>query len=416
MLFVEGYACRPGIYEYRSDDGNTVTRELITEEMLKRTGAKLSRLPVTLEHPREDVSNKNWSELGVGDVDGEVVHEPNGFQRLKIAVRRKDAQDDIVTKKRRELSPGYVAKIDKRGGTHPVYGEYDAEQIDRTYNHLAIVKDARGGSRVAIRVDGLPTAEMVGVFRDDSVAPHQQPQTGAKHMPVHPGLRLRLARMGADVSRIDSNDAAIEVFLAHVDAAEQMLQQQDMEPDPPNGGDSQFPTNEDGSPMYEDGEGQPMTADAFIEAQDAYIKDLEEQLEGDAEETAMEDMEPMAEDMDIPIGKQDSAYDVALKVASKVMGQQLHPETSPDFVWGIIQSKRKADGLPLVGADEGRDAGRRAIDSARADSKRADNQQRRDTARSDGASYTPGKSLSELATQQYRSQFEKRRDAARGRN
>jgi hypothetical protein len=196
-LLVEGRIARPGILRYTDDDGG-VFRELIPEEELHRADSlgTLGRVAVTLEHPEEDVTPDNFERLAVGDVDGVVdATEAGGFVRVKMAVRRRDAQDAIADGKI-ELSPGYRCRIDATPGIHPKFGPYDAVQRGRIYNHVAIVDRARGGSQIRLRTDG---------------AARQLPATNRQDREdtVNPRLLALLALLGADPTRFDSDDAGL---------------------------------------------------------------------------------------------------------------------------------------------------------------------------------------------------------------
>lgn len=391
-LFVECFATRPGIYEYKNADG-TITRELIRPEMLERTGAGLARLPVTLEHPKQDVDNINWSELGVGDVDGEVIQEPNGYQRLKLAVRRKDAQDDIMSHKRREVSPGYQARIDKTPGTHPEYGEYDAEQVGRVYNHLAIVRDARGGSRITIRTDS-DSATMVDLIRGDAAQPREEA------MAIDGRLLARLHLMGVDVRRVDSNERAVELLLDRMDMSEHLM---GMVPDSEEESEDVYVNphavlgrlgkraamtaggvglagagtyaassrirrarrrnseEEESGDGYYDSEGNEITQDEYLAGLEEENQAMRERLESEAEEEAQDELEPLAEDMDIPEEERGDALSTAFAIVSRLDGRRLHPSTPIEYVLGRIEQYRRDAGYVSgdVVWDAAAEAGRR---------------------------------------------------------
>jgi uncharacterized protein len=151
---VEGYVSRPGVLEYRQDDGS-IRRELVLPEELHRADSlsTLARKPVTLEHPPEFVGPENVDKYGVGDTDGEVeVEAMNGFVKVKMAVRRKDGIE-AIDRGIKELSPGYTVDLDETAGEHPQYGRYDAIQRNRRYNHTAITVAGRAGAQVALRAD-----------------------------------------------------------------------------------------------------------------------------------------------------------------------------------------------------------------------------------------------------------------------
>ncbi len=158
-MLCEGVVARPGIYLYLNADGST-RRELIPREMLAevRTDGTagiltLGRAPLTLNHPPDMVTADNAAKYVVGDLDGEVMVSDNGYLRVKMAVRSKEALDAIA-KGKVELSPGYLVSVDETPGEDPEFGPYDAKQTSRVYNHVAIVDAARGGAVCRIGLDG----------------------------------------------------------------------------------------------------------------------------------------------------------------------------------------------------------------------------------------------------------------------
>lgn len=198
-LLVAGRAARPGILTYRTADGGT-RRELVEAEDLHKADSlgTLGRAAVTLEHPDEEVTPDNVGDFGVGDVDGEVFVEEDGFVTVRMAVRRRDAIDAIRAGKQ-ELSPGYRVRIEETSGVHPVFGRYDAIQRDRRYNHLAIVDRARGGASVRLRTDG-------AAYEVDAPPPEVK---------MNPLLIALLATLG--VPRTDSEDADLTVAKTKLD-------------------------------------------------------------------------------------------------------------------------------------------------------------------------------------------------------
>lgn len=155
FLLLEGRAARPGVYTYRRADGSTF-RELVEESVLHDpdTLASLGRAPVTLEHPETGrVDADNWQAVAVGDLDGSVeVERMGGFVRVRLAVRRKDAIEDIRQRRRRELSCGYLVDVDTTPGVWEGQA-YDQRQTRRIYNHLAIVQAGRHGPACSMRTD-----------------------------------------------------------------------------------------------------------------------------------------------------------------------------------------------------------------------------------------------------------------------
>lgn len=189
-ILATALAAGPGIYEYGNPDG-TVRRELVTRDMLFHTDSALSlgRAPLTLLHPDEDdypegVTPENAGSLVVGDLDGEIIEGPGGYVKIRLAARRKDAQDAALSGDAVEISPGYNAEMDWTPGVHPEFGSYDGTQVSRRYNHVALVPKARGGSEMRVRMDSAdtPVAVMRHTFqlsREDAMDPEDKSKADA---------------------------------------------------------------------------------------------------------------------------------------------------------------------------------------------------------------------------------------------
>lgn len=106
--------------------------------------ASITRLPITIGHPKEDVTAENWSRLAVGDIGDAYATEPEWIvvnPMLKDAAAVKAARTTHP-----ELSMGYSANIVKaRDGLGA-----DFEVSDIRYNHLALVPKARAGDQARI--------------------------------------------------------------------------------------------------------------------------------------------------------------------------------------------------------------------------------------------------------------------------
>ena len=152
-ILVEAVVARPGIYEYTNRDGST-RRELVLPENLHRKDdlSTLARAVVTVDHPPEMVTPGNVKQYMHGDADGEVTIGRNGFIRVKMAIRTEEAKN-ALRDGMDKTSPGYFAVVDETAGEHPVYGKYDAIQVRRDYNHIALCSNPRGGDSMAVRID-----------------------------------------------------------------------------------------------------------------------------------------------------------------------------------------------------------------------------------------------------------------------
>lgn len=106
--------------------------------------ATITRLPVTVDHPKEDVTAANWSDLAVGEVGDAYSTEP---EWVIVNPMIKDAQAvKAAATTHKEISMGYSAEIVKaRDGL-----DADFEQRNIRYNHLALVPRGRAGDKARI--------------------------------------------------------------------------------------------------------------------------------------------------------------------------------------------------------------------------------------------------------------------------
>lgn len=128
---------------FKPDDVVRVYRHA-DEVFHKDSLASITRLPVTVDHPDENVTADNWSQLAVGEVGDAYSTEP---EWIVVNPMIKDAE--AVRKARtthQEISMGYAATIVKaRDGL-----DADFEQHKIRYNHLALVPKGRAGEMARI--------------------------------------------------------------------------------------------------------------------------------------------------------------------------------------------------------------------------------------------------------------------------
>jgi hypothetical protein len=342
-LLVEGFAAREGVLEYRRADGS-VRRELVTTEVLRASLGTLGRAPVTLEHPHADrypdgVTPQNVRDLGVGDTDGTVSLEAGGFVRVQLAVRRDDAIEAVQAGKR-ELSPGYGVKLGP-GGVHPVYGRYDAEQLERVYNHLAIVDRARGGAEVRLRAD---SAVATTVIRLDAPAVPASTPSGAsrpQESRVNPKF-LRLLTLLGVTSRVDSDDGAIEAACAMLDQRKDAA---------------------DRSATEHKAAIDKLTAERDTEktradTAEARVRELEQAEVTRADAAARTELEATAKALGLKPEQHADSKALRRAIATAHLGAEVKADASDDYIRALCDlAKGRVDGGDR---DDGLDAGRRA--------------------------------------------------------
>src|SRR5690606_3873028 len=104
----------------------------------------LTRVPVTIGHPPENVNADNWSQYAVGEVGDTVARDG---EWIVVNPMIKDAKAiEAAQTTHKEISMGYNANIVKaRDGI-----DADFEMTDIRMNHLALVPRGRAGSQARI--------------------------------------------------------------------------------------------------------------------------------------------------------------------------------------------------------------------------------------------------------------------------
>lgn len=176
--YLQGNAAiaRTGVLTYILSDG-TIRKELVPRETLFNVDSmrSLALKPITNSHPPETlIDSKTVKRRKVGTV-GETIQQDGDFLTASMVITDADAIESVEAGKD-ELSPGYRADILVQEGTWN--GErYDAIQIKRTYNHLAICDKARGGQDLKLNLDETKIDSVEGFgFRKNTITniPYQK--------------------------------------------------------------------------------------------------------------------------------------------------------------------------------------------------------------------------------------------------
>jgi uncharacterized protein len=115
--------------------------------------ASASRLPITLDHPKEMVDARNWREFAKGET-GEEIMRDGQYMRVPLRVTDASAVASVQTD-RQEFSLGYTCDVKFEAGVTDAGEAYDATATGIRYNHLAACRTARGGPQLRI-VDERP--------------------------------------------------------------------------------------------------------------------------------------------------------------------------------------------------------------------------------------------------------------------
>lgn len=156
---------RCGVFLYKNADG-TVRKELRhPDEVLNMESLEsMKMVPVVNGHPPERLVNAdNAKRLAVG-YTGETVETNMPYVLANLVITDKDMVEDIVSKKKRELSLGYTVDLVEEPGLY--HGEpYDYMQTNIRYNHLAVVDQARAGPEARIALD---SDDAIEIFKEEA--------------------------------------------------------------------------------------------------------------------------------------------------------------------------------------------------------------------------------------------------------
>lgn len=186
---------RPESEVFSSDSLNTITR-----------------LPVTVDHPAEEVTADNWASLAVGDV-GDAYAKDGEW--VVVNPMLKDSRGiEAASSTHKEISMGYRAEIvaskDKAIA--------DFEQRNIRYNHLALVERGRAGSDARIGDSwGATPVYDAGFIGKGSIEPQPggKPITQSSKGGHNMSDALKTVVLGDKAVKVPAEDvAAIEQFKA----------------------------------------------------------------------------------------------------------------------------------------------------------------------------------------------------------
>lgn len=160
-ITAEGYLTAParvakvGILTYYDSQGKPFKEFVPAETLFDETSTSgLLAIPVTDRHPSRAVDASSASKHMRGFTIGPTVREKDGEDELLGCNAKVVDQQlvDAINSGMQELSCGYTAHLDYTPGTYK--GEhYDAVQVKRIYNHVAVVPAGRAGHKARLRLD-----------------------------------------------------------------------------------------------------------------------------------------------------------------------------------------------------------------------------------------------------------------------
>ena len=153
ILRVNARFARTGVQSYTLADGSVERRYRPPEEVFAADSlASWAQRVLTSDHPPVMVDSANSKQFMVG-MSGESAWRDGKFVMTKLAIADKMAIADVMSGRRRQLSAGYKAMLDRTPGVSPEGEHYDVVMRQIGGNHIALVAAARGGSALQPQLD-----------------------------------------------------------------------------------------------------------------------------------------------------------------------------------------------------------------------------------------------------------------------
>jgi len=124
---------------YRPED------EVFSEDAM----ASFAHKAITLDHPSEPVSAKNWRKVSVGYTEGRVARD-GAYVEIPLILADGDAVSAFDSGQARQLSAGYSCDLIWGDGVAPDGTAYQATQRTVRGNHIALVPAGRAGEACRI--------------------------------------------------------------------------------------------------------------------------------------------------------------------------------------------------------------------------------------------------------------------------
>ena len=140
-----------GVFKYYDEQGKVRFRLRSVDEVNKAT-AGLNGIPITLRHPKDLVSTKNFKDVAIGYTGTDATFEGGLNNFVTVTITDEKAIQAIREGKVKAVSAGYVSFIEDDSGNWQG-SEYDQVQKGIEYNHIALVLEGRAGDGVKFRLN-----------------------------------------------------------------------------------------------------------------------------------------------------------------------------------------------------------------------------------------------------------------------
>lgn len=154
---------RTGLQTYVVDGKPFVEYRPPSEVFSEASLSSLAGVPVTLRHPRGDVTRDNARDVQIGHAsdlppEAHVKVDGSSDEWIKhvLYIADGEVQDAVERDEAGTISCGYSCRLEMTPGTTPDGRHYDAIQREITFNHVAILtayEKPRAGGEAKLRLD-----------------------------------------------------------------------------------------------------------------------------------------------------------------------------------------------------------------------------------------------------------------------
>ena len=218
-----------GVFSYMGENGKIVKR-LRRPKVLSDATNLLNNKPLTLHHPKEDVTSENADKLSVG-LSGNNASFDGYNSFVTVTITNKKAVEAVENKEVEAISLGYAGEVISRSGNwHGV--DHDQELIKIiNCNHIALVKRGRAGDSVIFKIgDSIDNFEQnkkeknnMKTFILDGVQYEAAPEVISELKRVQKSADEAVQKLNLSDKEKEASDKEKEALKAKADALEAEL-------------------------------------------------------------------------------------------------------------------------------------------------------------------------------------------------
>jgi len=156
-LVVDGFAASADDVYYYSDGAGGEYGEFRSFDAVKESLPRFQNKDLTHSHPVENgkqvfINSDNYKTHSVGHIDGPAIMTDDKLVKIKLVIKDKKMINDAENNGYDKLSVGYSRDPIVKDGVFD-NKPYQVEQTNIQVNHVALVRNPRGGDRLKLKFD-----------------------------------------------------------------------------------------------------------------------------------------------------------------------------------------------------------------------------------------------------------------------